>query len=127
MRAWAGARQARGGVRYRESVHAVISRIIEYINGIKTFKLYNLTGRRFERLDRSFADLKRESIRMELSIMPFSVLFSVATSLIVPLGLVAGTLMFMDGPARRAPPHRGGHDRVSISSMMTTLGVIYPS
>ena len=92
-----GRAASKGGVRYRESVHAVISRIIEYINGIKTFKLYNLTGRRFERLDRSFADLKRESIRMELSIMPFSVLFSVATSLIVPLGLVAGTLMFMDG------------------------------
>ena len=98
-----GRAASKGGVRYRESVHAVISRIIEYINGIKTFKLYNLTGRRFERLDRSFADLKRESIRMELSIMPFSVLFSVATSLIVPLGLVAGTLMFMDGQLD-APP-----------------------
>ena len=44
-----GRAASKGGVRYRESVHAVISRIIEYINGIKTFKLYNLTGRRFER------------------------------------------------------------------------------
>ena len=121
-----GRAASKGGVRYRESVHAVISRIIEYINGIKTFKLYNLTGRRFERLDRSFADLKRESIRMELSIMPFSVLFSVATSLIVPLGLVAGTLMFMDGQLDAPRLIAAVMIAVSISSMMTTLGVIYP-
>ena len=121
-----GRAASKGGVRYRESVHAVISRIIEYINGIKTFKLYNLTGRRFERLDRSFADLKRESIRMELSIMPFSVLFSVATSLIVPLGLVAGTPLFLGGPLDAPPPLPAVMIAVSISSMMTTLGVIYP-
>ncbi len=121
-----GRAASKGGVRYRESVHAVISRIIEYINGIKTFRLYNLTGRRFERLDRSFADLKRESIRMELSIMPFSVLFSVATSLIVPLGLVAGTLMFMDGQLDAPRLIAAVMIAVSISSMMTTLGVIYP-
>ena len=58
--------------------------------------------------------------------MPFSVLFSVATSLIVPLGLVAGTLMFMDGQLDAPRLIAAVMIAVSISSMMTTLGVIYP-
>src|SRR5699024_10358226 len=57
------------GAKQRKSVNGVISRIVEYINGIKTFKLYNLTGERFERLDGSFKELKKQSIQLELSIM----------------------------------------------------------
>ena len=42
------------GGRQRASVSRVISRIVEYINGIRTFKLYNMTGEKFQRLDDSF-------------------------------------------------------------------------
>ncbi|WP_245612012.1 hypothetical protein [endosymbiont 'TC1' of Trimyema compressum] len=69
---------------------------MEYINGIKTFKLYNLTGVKFKILSDSFINLKKESIRLELSIAPFSILFSIATSLIIPIALTVGTVMIQN-------------------------------
>ena len=44
---------------HRVKMNAVISRVVEYINGIKTFRLYQLTGTKFERLDRSFHEFKK--------------------------------------------------------------------
>lgn len=110
----------------RSAINEVVSRMVEYISGIKTFKLYHLTGEKFERLDKSFRELKKESIRMELSIMPYSISFSIITSWIIPIALVAGT-WFLSG-------QQMGTDRfiavimiaISISSMMTTLGTLYP-
>jgi len=78
--------------RVREATSKVISRVIEYINGIKTFRLYNLTGKKFKNLDQSVDDLKKESIRLELSLMPYTISFSVVVSFIIPVGLVLGGL-----------------------------------
>lgn len=111
---------------YRQSVNDVISRIVEYINGIKTFKLYNLTGERFERLDESFVRLKKESIRLELSIMPLSVLASIITSFIIPAALIGGTLMLQGGELNAQNFIAVIMIAVSVSSMMTTLGSLYP-
>lgn len=115
----------RGG-KQREAVNSVISRIVEYISGIKTFKLYNLTGERFERLDVSFKELKKESIRLELAVMPFSNLFSILTSLIIPVSLVLGTLMFQGQSLTTQNFIAAIMVAISISNMMTTLGSIYP-
>lgn len=41
------------------------NRLQEYLNGIRVIKAYNLTGERFVRLDRSFRELMRQSIRLE--------------------------------------------------------------
>lgn len=114
------------GAKQRTSVNNVISRVVEYINGIKTFKLYNLTGERFERLDRSFGELKKESIHLELSIMPFSVLFSIITSFMLPLALIAGTYFLQGGSLDTQKLIIVIMLAVSLSSMMATLGSLYP-
>ena len=41
------------------------SRIIEYIQGIRLIKAFNLGGSKFERLEKAFRDLKKASIRLE--------------------------------------------------------------
>ncbi|AFC30559.1 ABC transporter ATP-binding protein/permease [Paenibacillus mucilaginosus 3016] len=41
------------------------NRLQEYLNGIRVIKAYNLTGERFVRLERSFSELMRQSIRLE--------------------------------------------------------------
>lgn len=110
----------------RTAVNGVISRVVEYINGIKTFKLYNLTGKKFERLDDSFKTLKRESIKLEISIMPFSILFSIITSLIIPIALVVGTLMLQGENMGTQSFIAVIMIAISISNMMTSLGSLYP-
>ena len=44
--------------------------MIEYIQGIRLIKAFNLSGNKFERLERAFRDLKRESIRLEAAPAP---------------------------------------------------------
>lgn len=85
------------GGRQRASVSRVISRIVEYINGIRTFKLYNMTGEKFQRLDDSFTSLKKDSVKLELSIMPFSISFSFLTSLILPAALILAPALYQAG------------------------------
>lgn len=41
------------------------SRMIEYILGIRLIKAFNLGGAKFERLEKAFRNLKKESIRLE--------------------------------------------------------------
>lgn len=74
---------------------SVISRIIEYINGIQLFKSYNLVGEKFERLEKSFRDLKKESIRTELSIVPYILIFQILVDLSFPILLLISTNKFM--------------------------------
>ncbi len=51
-------------------MNEVISRMVEYLSGIQVFKAHNLAGKKFQRLEKSFRDLKKESIRTEISIVP---------------------------------------------------------
>ena len=92
-----GAMSQKYGSRQRASVSRVISRIVEYINGIRTFKLYNMTGEKFQRLDDSFTALKKDSVKLELSIMPFSISFSFVTSLILPAALILAPTLYQAG------------------------------
>ena len=50
------------------------NRLQEYLNGIRVIKAYNMTGSRFERLEKSFKELMRESIRLEGWVGPFVML-----------------------------------------------------
>jgi ATP-binding cassette subfamily B protein len=93
----AGKVAAERAITLRSSVEGVVSRVAEYVNGIRTFKLYNLTGEKFEGLDKSFRDLKKESVKMELSVVPWSVSFSAVTSCIIPLTLIAGSIAMQQG------------------------------
>lgn len=117
--------KASGG-KTRKAINEVISRVVEYINGIKTFKLYNLTGLKFERLDKSFKHLKKQSIRTELSIAPFTILFSTITSLMIPIALVLGTVMLQNQSLSQQNFIAVIMVAISLSSMMTGLGALYP-
>ena len=52
------------------------SRMIEYIQGIRLIKAFNLGGDKFVRLEKAFRNLKRESIRLEAAPAPTVVLGS---------------------------------------------------
>lgn len=121
-----GKMSAKYGGRQKNSVSRVISRTVEYINGIKTFKLYNLIGTRFKRLDDSFVELKKDSIKLELSIMPFSILFSIITSLMLPAALILGTRLLQNGTLDAERFIAVILVAVSLSGMMATLGSLYP-
>ena len=114
------------GGRQRASVSRVISRIVEYINGIRTFKLYNMTGEKFRRLDDSFTSLKKDSVKLELSIMPFSISFSFVTSLILPAALILAPALYQAGVIDTQRMIALLMIGVSLSSMMATLGSLYP-
>lgn len=48
------------------------SRLSEYINGITTIKTNNMHGAKFAKLESSLNDLRRESIRLEVTLMPLA-------------------------------------------------------
>ncbi|WP_194543847.1 ABC transporter ATP-binding protein [Paenibacillus sp. JZ16] len=75
------------------------NRLQEYLNGIRVIKAYNLTGERFVRLDRSFRELMRQSIRLEGLLGPIVLsaiaCFRVGLTLMVTAGvhlLLGGSL-----------------------------------
>lgn len=121
-----GAMSQKYGGRQRASVSRVISCIVEYINGIRTFKLYNMTGEKFQRLDDSFTSLKKDSVKLELSIMPFSISFSFVTSLILPAALILAPALYQSGAIDTQRMIALLMIGVSLSSMMATLGSLYP-
>lgn len=72
-------------------MNEVISRMVEYLNGIKVFKTYNLVGEKFERLEKSFRDLKKESIKFEISVVPFLFAFLIMIDISFPIVLLSAT------------------------------------
>ncbi len=72
-----------------KSVRAsMISRIIEYIKGIEVFKSYNMVGDRFKNLENSLQDVRKESIKLELSGMPYILPLQVAVGVSFPIVLI---------------------------------------
>ena len=65
------------------------SRMIEYIQGIKLIKAFNLGGTKFERLERSFRELKNMSIKVEAVPAPVMII----SSAILNSGMVLITLL----------------------------------
>lgn len=113
-----------------EKVHTanqnVVSRLVEYITGIKTFRLYNITGNKFKRLDDALKELKKQSINMELSVLPLSLSFSVVTSLLIPASLVLGTYFLKVSNIETMYFIAVLLISVSLSSMMTALSSLFP-
>lgn len=93
----AGAVIHRLGKRKRIVVNDVISRIVEYIDGVRVFKSFNIAGKKFNRLESSFAALKKESILGEIGAAPFNVLYMIVVKCMFPIVLLFATLRFMDG------------------------------
>ncbi|ORX81840.1 hypothetical protein BCR32DRAFT_327152 [Anaeromyces robustus] len=55
------------------------NRFKEYLSGIRCIKAYNLIGDKFDRLEKSFQNLKKESIKIEAIIGPFVCLTAAIT------------------------------------------------
>lgn len=62
--------------------------INEYIDGIATIKAHNLSGEKFKRLEASFENLRKESIRIEVGLMPFAL--SIISCMGAGIGLMIG-------------------------------------
>lgn len=72
------------------------SRMIEYIQGIRLIKAFNLSGNKFERLERAFRNLKRESIRTEAAPAPTITLASTLLNGGLVLIMLLGFSMLLD-------------------------------
>ncbi|MGD9211617.1 MAG: ABC transporter ATP-binding protein [Desulfobacteraceae bacterium] len=87
------------GIKHQKYKVESASRMIEYIQGIRLIKAFNLKGKKFDRLEKAFNRLKVQSIKLEAGVGP-TVLFSSfilngGFTLIILLGftlLVAGEL-----------------------------------
>jgi ATP-binding cassette subfamily B protein len=73
------------------------SRMLEYLDGMKNIKSYNLQGKKFARLEKAFLELKDRSIRLEAASGP-SVIFGVlALQSGIALIMLAGTRFVLEG------------------------------
>ena len=117
---------ARNSDDLRSANRDVVSRIIEYINGMRTFRLYNLIGSRFERLDHALAKLRKQSTKAEVSILPLSMSFSAITTMIVPVALILGTWLFTSAQIDTASFLLVVLLGISIASIMTVASSLYP-
>jgi ATP-binding cassette subfamily B protein len=89
----------RTGKRHIKAKNDATSRMLEYLDGMKNIKAFNLHGAKFERLRKSFDTLKRISIRQEAAAGPAVMLgvwiLNAGIALIMLLGiafLLRGTL-----------------------------------
>ncbi|MCH4167926.1 MAG: ABC transporter ATP-binding protein/permease [Streptococcaceae bacterium] len=110
---------------HQVKINDVVSRVVEYINGIRTFRLYKLTGTKFTRLNQSFNDLRKSSIKVELSIGPYVVIFQSIVSMILPLAIVWGTYLLIEGQVTMERFIAVLMLSISISSQLVAVGGIY--
>ena len=91
-----GIMDALGSRHMRAKINAG-NRLQEYLQGIRVIKAHNLTGVRFERLEKSFRELMRESIRLEGFIGPIVLLaIALARSGLTVL-VIAGVYLLVGG------------------------------
>lgn len=104
----------------------VTSRIVEYVEGIRTFRLYHLTGSGFARLDQALVRQKKASERAELSVLPATLAFSAVTSMLIPISMLLGTWLFAQGQVEVVTFLLILLLSVSVSSMLGTAASLYP-
>lgn len=85
---------AQQAVERKKANHSAVTKIIEYISGLRTFRLYNMIGSRFEGLDNALQRLKEESVKSELRVMPRAVSFSAVVGFLIPGALLLGAHLY---------------------------------
>lgn len=75
----------------------VSNRLQEYLNGIRVIKAYNLTGERFVRLERSFWQLMRQSIRLEGMLGPIVLSAMACVRAGLTLMIIVGVNLLLGG------------------------------
>lgn len=117
---------AENSTKLREAKQDVTSRIVEYVSGMKTFRLYNLTGSRLKRLDCSLQGLRKASVRAELAVLPAALGFSAVTSFIVPAALMTGTYLWAGNELDAAEFLIVLLLSVSVAGILGVLSSLYP-
>ncbi|CAM4296661.1 hypothetical protein BAMA_07485 [Bacillus manliponensis] len=93
----AGRLGKKGGKIKQDIVAEVLSRVMEYIDGMKVFRAHNQAGIAFGRLRSSFQKYRDISIKLELSLAPVNLLFFILIDFIVPLLFLLGSFSLIDG------------------------------
>lgn len=75
----------------------MISRTIEYTSGIEVFKSYSLTGEKFNRLRKVLEEVKRKSIFVELSGVPYILPTILIATISFPIALYFSVNMYISG------------------------------
>lgn len=117
---------AKNSMKLRSAKENVTSRIVEYVGGMKTFRLYHLTGSRFKGLDESMAELKKASVKTELEILPSAMSFSMVTACIIPSAMILGTFLFVRGGLSVAEFLIMLLLAVSVANILEVLSSLYP-
>lgn len=121
-----GRMSAKAARRTRAAKQEATSRIVEYLSGIKTFRLYNMTGSRFTHLDGALKGLRDASFSTEASVVPLSMSFSALSYLLVPAALVVGAWLLgqgsLDGLSFLLVVMLG----ISLGSALSMLSALYP-
>ncbi|MFC3769209.1 ABC transporter ATP-binding protein [Paenibacillus sp. GCM10012303] len=89
--------QRKLGSRHMRAKIGAANRFQEYLSGIRVIKAYNMTGDRFARLERSFLDLMRESIRLEGTLGPVVLSAIVFIRAGLTLMVITGVYMLLGG------------------------------
>lgn len=79
----------------KEAKSGMISRTIEYTSGIEVFKSYNLIGKKFDRLRKVLEDVRRKSILVELSGLPYLLPTILIATISFPIALYLSVNMFV--------------------------------
>lgn len=122
----AGRQASKRAKESRNSNQELVSRLVEYISGMRTFRLYHLTGNRFKRLDEAMDEVRKTSIKSELSLLPSSLSFSAVTSMLIPVALLFGGWLLTTGMVEPMVFLCVLLLSVSLSSMLSTLSSLYP-
>jgi ATP-binding cassette subfamily B protein IrtB len=117
---------AQQAVERKKANHSADTKIIEYISGLRTFRLYNMIGSRFEGLDNALQRLKEESVKSELRVMPRAVSFSAVVGFLIPGALLLGAHLYETGEVNTPVFLIMVLLSVSVSSMMNSASALYP-
>lgn len=87
----------RGGEKRAQAQINVISRVIEYVQGIQVLKACRLVGTRFSQLERALADLRQRSFELEAKPAPFILAYAVVIELGFIFVLLVGAYLLLGG------------------------------
>jgi len=114
-----------GGERKKKAVSEVLSRVMEYIDGIRVFRAYNQTGTAFGRLNNAFKHYRDESVNLEVKLVPFNFLFFIMIDFIVPAIFIVGSYLLLSGEIEPATLIVFCLISLSVSAMYRPFSILY--
>lgn len=85
------------GTKKRTMTARMVSTVMEYIKGIKIFKVHNMTSTHFERLLESLEKVRKISVQIECQMAPPTAIYSILVNFLMPLVLLGGSYLLLGG------------------------------